>query len=66
MSSEAYDNKLSREHILLRAARYILRKCDNASYTLDPMFTTAVWDGVDCDGMCLLEEIKTYRGFGRI
>lgn len=47
-----------RRDILLRAAYDILKKCDDSPHVLDPMVATAIWDGVECDGGCLMEEIR--------
>lgn len=43
---------------LLKATFDILKKCDESSIVLDVLETTAVWDGVDCDGSCLMDEIE--------
>ena len=42
---------------LLQATKEILTKCDDGMYVKNVMEVTAVWDGVECDGNCLLEEI---------
>lgn len=35
----------------------ILKKCRDSQYVIDVLDQTAVWDEVDCDGYCLMEEI---------
>lgn len=49
---------MDRKTELLQAAREILEKCRDSSYVLDPMEQTAFYDGVDCDGHCLLDDIN--------
>lgn len=49
---------IERAFILLNATMEILNKCKDSSIILDPMCVTSVWDGVECDGHCLLEEIS--------
>lgn len=46
-----------RARVLLQATRDILTKCNESPFVEDVMGVTAVWDNVDCDGHCLLEEI---------
>ena len=46
-----------RKDILMRATYALLRKCDASPFVMDVMSATAVWDGADCDGSCLMEEI---------
>jgi hypothetical protein len=52
--------ELTQDQILLRAAYQILEKQNNTSYVLNVLEQTSVWDGVTCDGGCLLEEIGNY------
>lgn len=49
--------ELTREHILLRAAYQLLRKQDESSYVLNICEQSTVYDGADCDGCCLMEDI---------
>ncbi len=42
---------------LLQATKDILTECDDGMYVRDVMEVTAIWDEVECDGNCLLEEI---------
>lgn len=46
-----------RAEILLKATKAILTKCNESVQLLDVMHQTAIWDGVECDSGCLLEEI---------
>ena len=48
--------------VLLRAARDILRKCNDSHYVLNAMEVTAFYDGTDCDGSCLMEDIECELG----
>ena len=47
-----------RAYIMLKAARDILHKCRDSVYVTDVFTETAIWDGVECDGYCLMEEIE--------
>jgi len=51
---------VKRAKILLKAARDILTKCDESSYVADVMCETAIWDEVECDGNCLLNELNEF------
>ncbi|MCP5100014.1 MAG: hypothetical protein GY943_31050 [Chloroflexi bacterium] len=51
------DVLVSREHILLKAAYDILKKCNQAPIVLDVLGETAFYDGTDCDGYCLAADI---------
>lgn len=51
-----------RRDILLKATYDILKKCHDSYYVLDVLAQTAVWDEVDCDGLCLMEEIAEILG----
>lgn len=42
---------------LLRATLDILEVCNESNTVKDVMSVTAIWDGVECDGNCLMEEI---------
>lgn len=42
---------------LLYATKEILEKANNSCTVVDVMSTLATWDGVECDGHCLLEDI---------
>lgn len=49
--------QIARAEILLQAAYDILQKCDEGPYVKNVMDETAIWDGVECDGLCLMEDI---------
>lgn len=53
-----------RAKVLLKATLDILKKCDEGPYVKNVMSTTAIWDGVECDGGCLMEEIETFLNCG--
>jgi len=48
----------ARAQVLLQAALDILKKCDDSPYVENVMGVTAFWDGAECDGSCLMEDIK--------
>lgn len=47
-----------RAKVLMQAAIDILNKCDEGMYVKNVLEVTAVWDGVECDGYCLKEELE--------
>jgi len=51
-------NQQERAKILIKAAIDILEQCENSTYVLDALQATATWDDTECDGSCLLEEMK--------
>lgn len=57
---------MERSKVLLKATLDILKKCDKSPYVLDPLTQVAVWDGVECDGGCLMEEIEDYLNNGYV
>ncbi len=50
--------KIERMEILLKAAHDLLEKQNRSNYVLNLLEQTAQWDDTNCDGYCLLEEIK--------
>lgn len=52
--------KEDRAIVLLKATLELLRKCDNSPYVLDVLGETAFYDGTDCDGYCLKDDIEHY------
>ena len=51
-----------RKIILLRAAYDMLKKADKSYYVINVMETTVFYDGADCDGSCLMEDIADELG----
>lgn len=49
---------VDRRDILLRAAYDLLQKQHDSGIVLNLLEETAHWDGQDCDGYCLREEIR--------
>jgi hypothetical protein len=49
---------MDRKTVLLMACREMLTKCRDSFVVISPMETTIFYDGVDCDGHCLLEDIE--------
>lgn len=54
--------KEDRKDILLKAAYDLLRTQHKSHYVLNILTTTAIWDDVECDGGCLMEEIADLLG----
>lgn len=48
-----------RKDILLKACYDLLKKQDDAYEVLDILSETVYYDEADCDGYCLMEDIKT-------
>lgn len=46
--------------VLLKATLEILTKCDKSPVVEDVMGVTAFYDGTDCDGYCLKDDIEHY------
>jgi hypothetical protein len=46
--------------VLLKAALELLTKCQSSGYVLDVMSETAFYDGIDCDGYCLMDDIENH------
>jgi len=49
---------VDRKTVLLKACRDMLIKCRDSPYVICPMDTTVFYDGTDCDGGCLLDDIE--------
>ena len=47
-----------RKTILLKVCQSLLEKQNRSSYVLDLLSETVFYDDADCDGNCLLEDIK--------
>jgi len=54
--------KQDRKDVLLRAAYDILKKCDEGPYVKNALEETAFYDGTDCDGYCLMNDIADELG----
>lgn len=48
---------LERAKILLKATKDLLEKQENSCYVLNLLTETVFYDGVDCDGTCLKDDI---------
>lgn len=53
-------DNLPRAIELLKATLEILRKARQGPYVRNVFALTAFYDGVECDGMCLMEDIEAY------
>ena len=54
--------KENRKDILLKAAYDLLKKCDESTYVLSVLEETIKYDGTNCDGSCLMEDIAIELG----
>ncbi len=52
----------NRKDVLLRAAMELLQKQGDAFYVLNLLRETVYYDDAECDGYCLLEDIKYELG----
>lgn len=57
MNSYTETQRLARAEILMRAAFDLLAKQRDSGIVLDLYAETAFYDGVDCDGSCLMDDI---------
>ncbi len=53
---------MKRKNYLLAAAAKLLQKCSDSVVVLDSDAVTVTYDGADCDGSCLREEIFEVLG----
>ena len=51
-----------RKEVLLKAAYDILKKCDEGPYVKNALEVTAEYDGTECDGYCLANDIAIELG----
>lgn len=51
-----------RKIILLKACYDLLKKQKESSFVLSPFETTVYYDEADCDGYCLMDDIKDELG----
>jgi hypothetical protein len=49
----------ARKEELLRAAFDLLQKQNKSGYVLNLLEETVFYDGTDCDGYCLMEDIRS-------
>ena len=54
-----------RKDILLRAAFDMIRKAELSHYVESPVEITTFYDGTDCDGLCLADDIAQELGIER-
>ena len=47
-----------RKEVLLRACYDMLKKIGDSVYALSPFETTVFYDEADCDGHCLMDDIR--------
>ncbi len=52
------EEQQERAMILLKAAHEILKKCDESMVVENVMYMTAIYDGTECDGNCLMGDIS--------
>ena len=52
--------ELKYARVLLKAAYEIFKQCDDSYYVLNVLEQTTVYDGVECDGYCLMEDIEVF------
>lgn len=57
------DSYEDRKDVLLKAAFDLLAKCNNSPYVLHAPAQVVEYDGADCDGSCLMEDIAEELGF---
>ena len=53
----AKKRKENRKEVLLRACYELLNKCNEGRFVRNVIEETAFYDGVDCDGACLMKDI---------
>ena len=54
------NNNEERYVTLLKACRDLLNKCNDSCYVLKDKDESVIYDGAECDGNCLLEDINIY------
>ena len=50
-------DNLERAIILLKATKELLEKQNSSCYVLNMLEQTVFYDGVECDGSCLIDDI---------
>jgi hypothetical protein len=51
---------LKRAEVLLKATRNLLNKQNESIYVLDMLTETITYDGAECDGSCLIDDIDAW------
>jgi hypothetical protein len=51
-------NALNRARTLLKAAGTLLKKQEDSNYVLNLLAETVYYDEAECDGSCLLDDIR--------
>lgn len=51
-------NALNRARTLLKAAGILLKKQEDSNYVLNLLTETVYYDEAECDGACLLDDIR--------
>lgn len=51
-----------RKTVLLKAALELLKKCGRGPYVKSALTTPVFYDGIDCDGACLANDIAEELG----
>ena len=51
-------NALNRARTLLKAAGTLLKKQEDSNYVLNLLTETVYYDEAECDGSCLLDDIR--------
>lgn len=52
--------QLDRATVLLKAALDILSQCENSPVVLEVLGVTTFYDGTECDGACLKDDIEAW------
>lgn len=53
---------VNRKDILLKATLELLETCDEGKYIKNVLYETSFYDGTNCDGFCLMQDIKDELG----
>jgi hypothetical protein len=56
------EDALNRKDVLLMAAYSLLKKQTRSHFVLNLLDETAFYDGAECDGRCLLQDIRDELG----
>lgn len=52
------EDAFTRAKTLLRATFELLKAQEDSVHVLNILEQTAIWDGVECDGSCLMDDIR--------